>query len=61
MTNLSRIDIPTRSLPYVSPLTLSDQLLRLAEDADHAGFRSAAEHLVVLSEQVLNERAAPHI
>jgi hypothetical protein len=45
----------------VSPLTLSDHLLRLAEEADGAGFRVAAEHLVVLASQVLDEPAALHI
>lgn len=37
-----------------SPLVLCDRLLRLAEDADHGGFRVAAEHLIYLADQVLD-------
>ena len=38
-----------------SPLMLSDRLLTLAEDADRAGFRLTAEHLLTLAEDVLDE------
>lgn len=41
-----------------SPLVLSDRLLTLAEDADRAGLHEAAEHLLELASEVLDE--APH-
>lgn len=37
-----------------SPLVLCDSLLTLAEQADHAGFRSMAEHLLGLASEVLD-------
>jgi len=40
--------------PVMSPLVLCDRLLRLAEDADHAGFPVAAEHLLHLADVVLD-------
>lgn len=40
--------------PITSPLVLSDRLLTLAQDADLAGFRSAAEHLLSLASKVLD-------
>jgi hypothetical protein len=47
MTYIGQID---GNLPQkVSPLLLSDRFLRLAEDADRAGVRVAAEHLVNLA------------
>ena len=42
--------------PAFSPLMLSDRLLTLAEDADRAGLRSAAESLLSLASEVLDER-----
>jgi hypothetical protein len=39
-----------------SPLMLADRLIALAEDADRAGLRAAAERLVTLAHDVL-ERA----
>jgi len=41
--------------PAFSPLVLSDALLTLAEDADRAGYRVAAEHLLFLAEDVLDQ------
>ena len=41
--------------PAFSPLLLSDRLLTLAEDADRAGYRIAAEHLLYLASEVLDE------
>ena len=37
----------------VSPLVLADRLITLAQDADHAGYRDAASHLVSLMYSVL--------
>lgn len=48
-----------RSVP-VSPLVLCDRFLRLAEDADRAGFRSAAERLIQLADQVLTGPPLPN-
>jgi hypothetical protein len=39
--------------PTVSPLILCDRLLTLAKDADRAGLRGAAEHLLDLASEVL--------
>lgn len=44
----------------ISPLMLSDRLLRLAEDADTAGLRITAEHLLALAEDVLDLPARLH-
>ena len=43
-----------------SPLMLSDRLLTLAQDADRAGFRLTAEHLLTLAESVLDEPQRVH-
>jgi len=40
--------------PTFSPLLLSDRLLTLAQDADRAGYRVAAEHLLDLASEVLD-------
>jgi hypothetical protein len=40
-----------------SPLMLSDRLLTLAEDADRAGLRTAAESLLSLASKVLDQPA----
>ena len=47
-------------LPF-SPLVLCDSLLSLAQDADHAGLRAAANRLLTLATSVLDERPAPRI
>lgn len=47
----------TPAPPPVSPLMLSDHLLRVAEEADSVGLRVAAEHLLVLALQVLDQPA----
>ncbi len=41
--------------PQVSPLVLSDRLIRLAEAADRAGFSGTAEQLVTLAHSVFDE------
>jgi hypothetical protein len=38
-----------------SPLVLSDRLLTLAQDADQAGYRGTAEHLLNLASKVLDK------
>ena len=44
-----------------SELVLSDRLLTLAEDADRAGYRDTAEHLLTLACSVFDEAPAkPH-
>jgi hypothetical protein len=55
MTYMTRI--VSHEEPTFSPLMLSDRLLTLAEDADRAGLRTAAESLLVLASKVLDERA----
>lgn len=55
MAYISRI-VPTES-PAFSPLLLSDRLLTLAQDADRAGYRVAAEHLLYLASEVLDPEA----
>jgi hypothetical protein len=44
----------------ISPLMLSDRLLRLAEDADSAGFRTAAVTLLTMASQVLDRPKTLH-
>jgi hypothetical protein len=53
MTNMTRI--ASWNDPTFSPLLLSDRLLTLAEDADKAGFRTAAERLLHLASKVLDQ------
>ena len=55
MTQLNRVPLSTHT--PISPLMLSDHLLRLAEEADSAGLRGTAEHLVDLASEVLDEPA----
>jgi hypothetical protein len=43
----------------VSPLMLCDRLLTLARDADRAGLRRAAEHLLMLVSEVLDPPPVP--
>ena len=38
----------------VSPLMLADRLITLAQDADRAGYRTEAEHLVTMVYSVLD-------
>ena len=52
MIPLGNATVP--SVAVISPLVLSDRLLSLAEDADRAGFRGAAEHLLGLASDVLD-------
>ena len=58
MTYMSRI--VAQNEPTFSPLMLSDRLLTLAEDADKAGFRTAAESLLSLASKVLDEPVRMH-
>ncbi len=46
---------PTAGPPQCSPLMLADRLITLAGDADRAGFKEAATHLVSLVYHVLDE------
>ena len=49
--------IVSQDEPAFSPLMLSDRLLTLAEDADRAGLRTAAESLLSLASKVLDQPA----
>jgi hypothetical protein len=57
-------NIPTHVIPRAmidpgrrfSPLMLSDRLITLAEDADHAGHREVAAALIGLAYTVLDEQ-----
>jgi hypothetical protein len=61
VTYLSRsVPSPANSAP-ISPLMLCDQLLRLAEEADKVGLRGAAESLLDLASEVLDEPATVRI
>ena len=53
MAYISHI-VPAKQAPF-SPLMLSDRLLTLAQDADRAGYRVAAENLLFLAEEVLDK------
>ncbi|MDE2580009.1 MAG: hypothetical protein KGL52_00085 [Rhodospirillales bacterium] len=56
MAYVGRIDAPATN--PVSPLMLSDHLLRLAEATDGAGFRAIAEDLLALADRVLDRPRA---
>jgi hypothetical protein len=45
--------------PAISPLVLCDRLLTLARDADSAGMRGAAEHMLDLVSEVLEPARSP--
>jgi hypothetical protein len=51
--------VPNRHSSETSPLTLSDHLITLAEQADRAGFTSTAQHLVTLACSVFDEAVSP--
>jgi hypothetical protein len=53
MTHLSRFELPVND--PVSPLTISDRLLTLAQQADKSGYRAAARRLLDLAMTVLDE------
>ena len=60
MTQLAFRDFATAVVPAlsgseVSPLVLSDRLLTLAQDAERAGFKKSAGHLVMLAHTVFDE------
>ncbi len=61
MRQLSHSAPFTPAAPPISPLMLSDHLLRLAEEADSAGFRGTAEYLLDLASDVLDEPATVRI
>ena len=48
------IAAPPCCVPVFSPLMLADRLISLAQDADRAGFRHEAEHLVCMVYAVLD-------
>lgn len=48
---------PLPPCPQTSPLLLSDRLIALAQDAERAGFRGTAAHLVDLACAVFDEAA----
>jgi hypothetical protein len=50
---------PSSTTSHISPLMLSDHLLLLAEQADSAGLRGTAEHLLDLASAVLDEPPMP--
>jgi hypothetical protein len=52
MSHISRVQ--PRVPATVGPLVLCDRFLRLAEEADHAGFRPIAETLIRLAYDVLD-------
>lgn len=54
MAYISQIAPAARPIAF-SPLMLSDRLLTLAQDADRAGYRLAAENLLFLAEEVLEQ------
>lgn len=56
MSQLLLTDLPR--LTAVSPMTLADRLLSLAEDADRAGFSTTAERLLYLVYSVFDEKPA---
>lgn len=52
-----RLALPVpASPPPASPLVLCDRLISLAEDADRAGFKTTAAHLVELIEEMFDEK-----
>lgn len=53
MTYMTRI--VSQNEQSFSPLMLSDRLLTLAENADKAGLRTAAESLLSLASEVLEQ------
>lgn len=52
MSRIDNIALPTQQA--MSPLMLCDRLIRLAQDADQAGFPGAAEYLLHLADEVLD-------
>jgi hypothetical protein len=53
MPQLLMDDLPSQAM--ISPMTLADRLLCLAEDADRAGFSDTAERLLQLVYGVFDE------
>ncbi len=54
---IARHTVPTTRSSETSPLTLSDHLITLAEEADRAGYISTARRLVSLACTVFDEAA----
>lgn len=48
------VQLPTYQ-STVSPLTIADRLITLAQDAERAGYRATASHLVELAYSVFDE------
>ena len=57
MSHIGRIE--EASPRQSSPLLFCDRFLRLAKEADRAGLRTAAEQLVYLAMQVLDDPPGP--
>ena len=54
---MSAVALEAAARPAVSELVLSDRLISLAEDADHAGYTDTAERLLKLACSVFDEAA----
>ena len=57
-TQISNVFVPfcaSRAAPAWSPLQLADRILTLAQAADRAGRRGAAEHLLTAMYAVLDQ------
>ena len=54
---ISQPSVPTSRPTETSPLTLSDHLITLAEEADRAGYISTARRLITLACSVFDEAA----
>jgi hypothetical protein len=52
---LHATNIAATSNPAVSELVLSDRLIALAKDAERAGYKDTADHLVTLACSVFDE------
>ena len=54
---MQRLSPRVPASPPVSPLVLCDRLISLAEDAERAGYKTTAGHLVELIEEMFAEKA----
>jgi hypothetical protein len=53
MLHITQID--RQQDPTIGPLALAERLITLAADAGDAGFPEAAEHLIHLASQILDQ------
>lgn len=51
----TRLPVAMCGTPSLSPLMIADRLITLAREADRAGYRDTASHLVNLVYNVLDE------